>query len=244
VDRVRRWFSGRRTAGAPPAGQAILIVVTEEDIRKGKRGDSSGNPVALAINREVDVAQARVGHSSATLVRGWEPLDVQVVSLPQVARIFLGCYEAHLPVSSFTFTLVIEAPPQPGTETVGFEHPGLGLGLPQTTQVAVQHVHHSAVVLLARAGEFPPGSRDLYLVEQVRDRYVREALDEYHALTDEQRRGPITPDGRTGLQVLQHELDLMDARLEAIARDLEARRADAAMANERFLDDQLRGPET
>jgi hypothetical protein len=222
-----------------------VITVTEDDIREGKPGHSVHNPLARAIYRQVDVVQARVGASSVTLVRGWEPLDIQVVSLPREARDFLGFYERRHPVNPFTFTLAIEAPTQPGTGPVtGFDHPSLGPDLPQATREAVQHVHRSAVVLLARAGEFSPGSRDLYLVEQVRDRYLREALDEYHALSDEQRRGAITPDGRTGLQVLEHEIELMDARLEAIARDLELRRADDAMATERFLEDQLRGPET
>jgi hypothetical protein len=165
--------------------------------------------VSLAIMRSLAVAQARVGTSYVTLVRGWEPLDVQLAALPPEACAFLRSHEAGDPVRPFTFELSVDAAPHPADE------------LTPDLRAAVARIERRAAALLARASEFSPGSKDLYLVEQVRGRYLPDALGEYEALPGELRSGPISADGRSGTQVLRHELQLMEERLIGIARELD-----------------------
>ncbi len=47
---------------------------------------------------------------------------------------------------------------------------------------------------------------------------------------------PITSDGRTALQVLRDQLDLLDSKLDEVAEDLQQRNVDRLLAHQRFLE--------
>src|SRR5262245_48057147 len=194
-------------------------------MQRGKRWDSSGSPLALAINRALAVGLARVGSSHVTLVHSWEPLDVEVVRLPPEACLFQNCFETGLPVLPFTFLLRTDVARRPEVKQLAMlPDERVESELPEATRATVKRIQSLVAALLDRASEFLPGSKDRYLVEQTRDRYLPEALGGYQALPAELKGGPITPDGRSGLQVLQHELELMEKRLVVIAEELDQRR--------------------
>ena len=147
----------------------------------------------------------------------------------------LHLFESHEPVWPFTFRLEVEAAPRVAPECAADDD------LPEAARAAVTRIRRRAAALVDRAGEFTPESKDLYIVEQLHARYLPDALDEYRALPADLRSAPITPDGRSGEQVLRHELELMETRLVAIADQLDRRKGDDVVVHERFLEEQLGG---
>jgi hypothetical protein len=226
---------GRRRRARPTL--LLRITVWWEDIEGAVRGSAARNPLALAMVRQLNIAQARVTDAAATLVWASPRTDVEVAPLPLSARLFLVRFEARVPVRPFTFRLRVEAHPD------GMPAPSLELGLPPVARAAAGRIRGRAEALLGRAEEFPVGSRDLFVAGRMLDTYLPEAIAGYVALSERQRGEPITGDGRSGRQVLMHELELMEGKLAAIAAELDRARAARLLAQERFLEDQLGGDE-
>src|SRR5215471_5060389 len=93
-----------------------------------------------------------------------------------------------------------------------------------------------------QADRFPAGSRNLYLVQRMLDQYLPSTLDAYLALPPGASELPITPDRRTGAQVLRAQLDILEAKLDEAAEDLRQVNVDRLLANERFLEEHFGRP--
>jgi hypothetical protein len=212
----------------------VRVSVWSDDIERGVRGDAARNPLALAIVRELNVAKALVTRSAATLVWSSPRRDVEVVSLPVAARLFMIRFEAPIPVEPFTFRLAVVAVPGQSIADAASE-----LGLPASAREAAARIRARAQALLDRADEFPVGSRDLFMARRALETYLPRTVSAYVELTEPQRGEPIAPDGRTGRQVLAHELELIEARLDEIGAELDRARTARLLAQERFLEDQL-----
>lgn len=111
--------------------------------------------------------------------------------------------------------------------------------LPQEEHAQVGRIRRKAMVLLQQADRFPTGSRNLYLVERMLDQYLPSTLDAYLALPPGAAELPITPDRRTGVQVLRGQLDILEAKLDEAAEDLRQVNVDKLLANERFLEEHF-----
>jgi hypothetical protein len=109
--------------------------------------------------------------------------------------------------------------------------------LPLAVTVKVEQIRRKADVLLQHQDRFPPGSRDLYVLRRTRDDYLPTTVDAYLALAGDDR--PLTPAGRTPLQALRDQLDLLDTKLDEIAEDLQRQNADRLLANEHFLEEHF-----
>jgi len=114
--------------------------------------------------------------------------------------------------------------------------------LPPEEHAQVGRIRRKAAVLIQHADRFPAGSRNLYLVERMLDHYLPSTLDAYLALPPGAAELPITPDRRTGVQVLRSQLDILEAKLDEAAEDLRQVNVDRLLANERFLEEHFGRP--
>jgi hypothetical protein len=83
----------------------------------------------------------------------------------------------------------------------------------------------------------PIGSRNLYILNRIQAEYLPATLQSYLALGGDDR--ARSPDGRTGQQVLRDQLELLDAKLDEIADDLQRENIDRLLINERFLEEHF-----
>jgi len=108
--------------------------------------------------------------------------------------------------------------------------------LPPDERAQVGRIRRKAAVLLQQADRFPAGSRHLFVVRQMLEEYLPSTLDAYLGLPPGAAELPITPDRRTGVQVLKGQLDILEAKLDEAATDLRQVNVDRLLANERFLE--------
>jgi len=115
-----------------------------------------------------------------------------------------------------------------------------GSQLPIDVQVKVDQIKRKVDVLLAYAPRFPPFSTDLHIVRQTAADYLPRTIQAYLELPASSRDDVSTGSGKTALQELKDQLELLDAKLNSIAEDLERRNLDELAANRRFLEERFR----
>jgi hypothetical protein len=111
--------------------------------------------------------------------------------------------------------------------------------LPIDMQVKVEQIRRKVDVLLGYADRFPPFSQDLYLVRQTATDYLPRTISAYLALPKQTAEKPMSADGKTAHQELRAQLDLLDAKLDEIAQDLQRQDTDRLLANRRFLEERF-----
>ena len=111
--------------------------------------------------------------------------------------------------------------------------------LPIGVQIKVEQIRRKVEVLLTYASRFPPFSQDLFLVRQTASEYLPRTIDAYLALPEGEGDRVITANGKTALQELKEQLDLLDGKLDEIAEDLQQRNVDHLLANRRFLEERF-----
>jgi hypothetical protein len=111
--------------------------------------------------------------------------------------------------------------------------------LPIDIQVKVEQIRRKVDVLLGYADRFPPFSQDLYLVRQTAGDYLPRTINAYLALPRQTADQPLSANGRTAHEELKGQLDLLDAKLDDIAQDLQRQDADRLLANRRFLESRF-----
>jgi hypothetical protein len=110
--------------------------------------------------------------------------------------------------------------------------------LPIDVQVKVEQIRRKADVLLGYADRFPPFSQDLYIVRQTAAEYLPQTINAYLGVpgAGEPLLGEV---GKTALDELKGQLDLLDSRLDDIAQDLQRQDLDRLIANRRFLEERF-----
>jgi hypothetical protein len=111
--------------------------------------------------------------------------------------------------------------------------------LPIDVQVKVEQIRRKVDVLLSYADRFPPFSQDLYLVRQTASEYLPRTINAYLALPKQAAETPIASTGKTPHEELKSQLDLLDAKLDDIAQDLQRQDTDRLLANRRFLQERF-----
>lgn len=110
--------------------------------------------------------------------------------------------------------------------------------LPIDARVKVEQIRHKADVLLGYADRFPPYSQDLHIVRQTAAEYLPRTVRAYLALPGED--DPLVgAGGKTALQELREQLELMDAKLDQITQALQRNDLDRMLANRRFLEERF-----
>ncbi|MBV9172089.1 MAG: hypothetical protein JOZ81_18605 [Chloroflexi bacterium] len=111
--------------------------------------------------------------------------------------------------------------------------------LPIDVQVKVEQIRRKVEVLLGFADRFPPFSQDLFLVRQTASEYLPRTIDTFLGLPRDSVDKPLTAEGKTPLQELKTQLDLLDAKLDEIAQALQRQDMDRLLANRRFLEERF-----
>src|SRR5579871_5055075 len=127
-------------------------------------------------------------------------------------------------------------PRSPSTPRSPIPDPRSRPELPIDLQVKVEQIRRKVDVLLGFADRFPPFSQDLHLVRQTAIEYLPRTIDTYLAMPPESVDKPLATGGKTAKQELRAQLDLLDAKLDEIAQDLQRQDADKLLANRRFLE--------
>jgi len=107
--------------------------------------------------------------------------------------------------------------------------------LPSDVEQKVDRIRRKAAVLAQHADRFPIGSHDLYVVQHTPTDYLPQTIK---AFTDVPAWSVGTPaeDGRTPLQMVHDQLDLLESKLDEIAEAVKNQRVDRLLMNERFLE--------
>ena len=107
--------------------------------------------------------------------------------------------------------------------------------LPPDVEQKVDRIRRKAAVLAQHADRFPIGSHDLYVVQHTPTDYLPETIK---AFTDVPAWSVGTPaeDGRTPLQMVHDQLDLLETKLDEIAEAVKNQHVDRLLMNERFLE--------
>ncbi len=111
--------------------------------------------------------------------------------------------------------------------------------LPIDLQVKVEQIRRKVEVLLGYADRFPPFSQDLYLVRQTASDYLPRTINTFLGLSADAVDAPLHAGGKTARQELKAQLELLDAKLDEIAQDLQRQDADRLLANRRFLESRF-----
>jgi hypothetical protein len=111
--------------------------------------------------------------------------------------------------------------------------------LPIDVQVKVEQIRRKVEVLLGFADRFPPFSQDLFLVRQTASEYLPRTIDAFLSLPRESIEKPLTAEGKTPVQELRKQLELLDGKLDEIAQALQRQDVDRLLANRRFLEERF-----
>ncbi len=111
------------------------------------------------------------------------------------------------------------------------------LRLPLGVRAKAEQIRLKADIFSRELDQAPLGSRNLYILRRIQAEYLPATLQSYLALGGDDR--PVSPDGRTGQQVLHDQLELLDGKLDEIADDLQRQNVDRLLTNERFLEEHF-----
>lgn len=114
--------------------------------------------------------------------------------------------------------------------------------LPPDVEKQVDRVRRKAAVLGQHPERFPIGSKDLYTVQHTATDYLPATVNAYLEVPSWSVNTPAA-DGRTPLQMLKDQLDLLETKLDEIEETVRKQRVDNLLANERFLERNFGGPE-
>jgi len=111
--------------------------------------------------------------------------------------------------------------------------------LPPDSQSRVARIRSAILDLLPHAAEFPPGSQDLYVLRRMAVDYLPTTIEAYLALPAAYATGRVVQDGKTPLQVMNEQLELLDGQMAEIAEALHKRDSDRLLANGIFLEERF-----
>jgi len=111
--------------------------------------------------------------------------------------------------------------------------------LPVDAQSRVARIRAEILELLPHAAEFPPGSQDLYVLRRMAVDYLPTTIEAYLALPATYATERVVQDGKTPLQVMNEQLELLDSKMEEIAEAVHRRDSDRLLANGLFLEERF-----
>jgi len=111
--------------------------------------------------------------------------------------------------------------------------------LPADVQARIGQIRQRIVELLPHAGDLPGGAADLYVLQRTARDYLPTTVRMYLALPTDYATTRVVQDGKTSLQVLRDQLDLLDAQMAEIADAVHQRDSDRLLAQGRFLEERF-----
>jgi hypothetical protein len=111
--------------------------------------------------------------------------------------------------------------------------------LPADAQSRVARIRAEILELLPHAAEFPAGSQDLYVLRRMAVDYLPTTIEAYLALPGTYATERVVQDGKTSLQVMDEQLELLEAKMGEIAEAVNRRDSDRLLANGIFLEERF-----
>jgi hypothetical protein len=100
-------------------------------------------------------------------------------------------------------------------------------------------IRQRVLELLPHAADLPGGSQDLYVLQRTATDYLPTTVRIYLALPPAYATTEVVQDGKTPLQVLSDQLDLLDAQMSEISDAVNKRDSDRLLAQGRFLEERF-----
>ena len=110
--------------------------------------------------------------------------------------------------------------------------------LPADAHHKVERIRRKAAALAQYPDRYPIGSKDLYVVQHTATDYLPATINAFLEVPSWSVEQP-TADGRTPLQMLHAQLDILEAKLDEIAQSVRTQRVERLLANERFLEENF-----
>jgi hypothetical protein len=114
--------------------------------------------------------------------------------------------------------------------------------LPPDVQTRVAAIRQEILELLPHAAEFPTGSQDLYVLQRMAIDYLPTTIEAYLALPASYATAHVVQEGKTPLDVMKEQLDLLDAQMDEITDAVHRRDSDRLLANGIFLEERFGRP--
>ncbi len=114
--------------------------------------------------------------------------------------------------------------------------------LPAPAMGKLLKIHRQIADLLPLSAQLPTGSRDLYVIQRTATDYLPATLQAYLALPPRFAATEVVQDGKTAIQLLEEQLDLLAAQLNEIGDAVHRQDSDRLLANGRFLEERFGNP--
>jgi hypothetical protein len=111
--------------------------------------------------------------------------------------------------------------------------------LPAELHVKVTAIRQQILELLPDVERFPLGSRDLFVVQRTATDYLPTSIDAFLALPHSYATSNPLLGGRTALQVLGDQLELLGRKMDEIGDALRQADSERLLAHGRFLEESF-----
>ena len=115
--------------------------------------------------------------------------------------------------------------------------------VPSDVFAKLTSIRERTLALLPKAGDLPGGSQDLYVLQRTATDYLPTSVRFYLSLPTDYATTHVVQDGKTPLQVLQDQLDLLDDQMAEIGDAVNQRDSDRLLAQGRFLEERFGRPD-
>ena len=111
--------------------------------------------------------------------------------------------------------------------------------LPAPAMAKLLEIQREIADLIPMAAQFPAGSQDLFVIQRTATDYLPTTLRAYLALPPQYAATKVVADGKTALQVLSDQLELLDSKMDEITEAAHKQDSDRLLANGRFLEERF-----
>jgi hypothetical protein len=111
--------------------------------------------------------------------------------------------------------------------------------VPSDVFAKLTSIRQRTLELVPKASDLPGGSQDLYVLQRTATDYLPTSVRYYVSLPTAYATTHVVQDGKTPLQVLQDQLDLLDDQMAEIGDAVNQRDSDRLLAQGRFLEERF-----
>jgi len=216
-----------------------------QDIRAGafdSAGLGAGGNLVFAMDRVLRYLGSGMNAAGSALALGGVGLHV--------AGVVGDVWPLVVPALYLIGALVVPSRAPRQTASGGFDAGGIQRALDGTLDMAAGRVpadvlaklasiRRRMLALLPRAGDLPGGSQDLFVLQRTATDYLPASIRYYMSLPADYATTHVAEDGKTPLQVLHEQLDLLDDEMAEIGDAINQRDSDRLLAQGRFLEERF-----
>jgi hypothetical protein len=111
--------------------------------------------------------------------------------------------------------------------------------VPSDVFAKLTSIRQRTLALLPKAGDLPGAAQDLYVLQRTATDYLPTSVRFYVSLPADYATTHVVQDGKTPLQVLRDQLDLLDDQMAEIGDAVNQRDSDKLLAQGRFLEERF-----